>query len=146
VTAISIKKVWWLCAKGHEWKTTVSSRSRGSGCPRCSGGSISKASQEWLDSLGVSEEYREFAIKFPCRKRAIRVDGFDPTTNTVYEFLGDFWHGNPEVFDPEKVNPLSSEKYGVLYRRTLRRLERLRKAGYTVVFIWEKDFNLTRSS
>ena len=21
-------------------------------------------------------------------------DGYDPTTNTIYEYLGDYWHGN----------------------------------------------------
>lgn len=33
----SEKKVWWRCAKGHEWETMVNSRSKGSGCPYCSG-------------------------------------------------------------------------------------------------------------
>lgn len=30
-------KFWWLCENKHEWKTTVSSRSYGKGCPRCRG-------------------------------------------------------------------------------------------------------------
>lgn len=33
----SSKKVWWKCAKGHEWQATISHRSRGQGCPYCSG-------------------------------------------------------------------------------------------------------------
>jgi len=32
----SSKKVWWLCTKGHEWKTSISSRTSGGGCPICS--------------------------------------------------------------------------------------------------------------
>ena len=35
VTAGSIKTVWWICDKGHEWKATISSRRR-CGCPICS--------------------------------------------------------------------------------------------------------------
>ena len=31
------RKVWWLCAKGHEWKTTPRNRVNGSRCPVCSG-------------------------------------------------------------------------------------------------------------
>jgi len=32
------KKVWWICsACGHEWETSVNSRTQGSGCPNCSG-------------------------------------------------------------------------------------------------------------
>lgn len=37
VTTGSGKKVWWLCAKGHEWQATVSSRNYGCGCPCCAG-------------------------------------------------------------------------------------------------------------
>ena len=37
VTPMSNKKVWWVCGKGHEWKTTVINRSKGTGCPYCSG-------------------------------------------------------------------------------------------------------------
>lgn len=37
VTPLSNTSVWWLCDKGHEWKTRISHRSRGSSnCPYCS--------------------------------------------------------------------------------------------------------------
>lgn len=140
VTPYSNKGVWWECSKGHEWRALVSNRSNGRGCQRCSGGAISKVSQQWLDSLGVPEEFREYSIRLPGRKRAVRVDGFDPKTNTAYEFLGDFWHGNPEVYDFNGINPTSKKTYGSLYRKTLRRFEQLRRAGYNVVFIWEREF------
>ena len=30
------KRVWWICAKGHEWQATIDKRSRaGRGCPYC---------------------------------------------------------------------------------------------------------------
>jgi len=31
-----MKKVWWKCNKGHEWKARVSKRMGGHGCPYCS--------------------------------------------------------------------------------------------------------------
>ena len=31
------KSVWWKCAGGHEWKAIIGDRSRGNGCPFCSG-------------------------------------------------------------------------------------------------------------
>lgn len=37
VKAGSEKKVWWICDKGHEWQTCVGNRSKGDGCPVCSG-------------------------------------------------------------------------------------------------------------
>lgn len=33
----SNKKVWWKCAKGHEWQATIQNRNKGSGCPYCFG-------------------------------------------------------------------------------------------------------------
>ena len=35
VAANSMKKYWWICAKGHEWEATIANRNRGSGCPVC---------------------------------------------------------------------------------------------------------------
>ena len=37
ITPNSNEKMWWICNKGHEWKTTVNSRTRGTKCPYCSG-------------------------------------------------------------------------------------------------------------
>lgn len=37
VSANSGKHVWWICDKGHEWEAQINSRSRGNGCPYCSG-------------------------------------------------------------------------------------------------------------
>jgi len=37
VTSYSNKNIWWQCDKGHEWKSIVGNRSKGQGCPYCSG-------------------------------------------------------------------------------------------------------------
>ena len=36
-TSHSGKKVWWKCNKGHEWEAIIDNRSKGAGCPYCSG-------------------------------------------------------------------------------------------------------------
>ena len=38
--AHSGKKVWWRCSKEHEWEATINKRSKGNGCPYCSGRSV----------------------------------------------------------------------------------------------------------
>ena len=45
ITENSNKKVWWKCEKGddHEWRTAVSTRSSGNGCPICRGRVIVKS-------------------------------------------------------------------------------------------------------
>ncbi len=35
VTRGSTKAVWWRCENGHEWRTKISIRSHGTGCPHC---------------------------------------------------------------------------------------------------------------
>ena len=137
VSYASAKIVSWVCKKcDYKWKSSVSNRTGGSCCPRCSKGNMSKVSQRWLDSLSVP--VREYYISV----LGIRVDGFDPETNTVYEFLGDYWHGNPEVkkFNPTKINSHSKKSFGDLYKKTMDRFRLLEKEGYKVVFIWENDF------
>ena len=60
VVANSAKKVWWICGKGHEWQATITGRSKGNGCPYCSGRKVCqdnclqtinpKLSKEWHPS------------------------------------------------------------------------------------------------
>ena len=40
--AKSNRTVWWKCSQGHEWKATIDSRVRGTGCPYCSNNKILK--------------------------------------------------------------------------------------------------------
>jgi hypothetical protein len=136
ITYKSGKKVWWLCDKGHEWKTSLMHRAEGNGCPICSKGPVSKISQKWLDGLNIPVENREVWLK----DLKLRVDGFDPQTKTVYEFLGDYWHGNPEIFSAGDINPSNKKSFGQLFEETKEKIQTLEKFGYKVVYIWEKDF------
>ncbi|MGL4451781.1 MAG: zinc-ribbon domain-containing protein [Sarcina sp.] len=38
----SSEKVWWICKKGHSWKTNINIRTKGSGCPFCSNQKVCK--------------------------------------------------------------------------------------------------------
>lgn len=38
----STKKVWWICAKGHEWEASFNRRNNERGCPYCSGQRVCK--------------------------------------------------------------------------------------------------------
>ena len=67
------------------------------------------------------------------------VDGFDKETNTVYEFLGDFWHGHPK-FPRDKINEINHCTMEYLYNCTFQRLDHLKTLGYNVKYIWESDF------
>jgi hypothetical protein len=67
------------------------------------------------------------------------VDGF--RNNTIFEFHGDFWHGNPRVFNPNNINPVTGTTYEELYDRTQQRTKYLIEKGYTIIAVWELDWN-----
>ena len=112
----------------------------GQGCPKCSRAPISKIEMLWLDFIGIPEEFRHKTIKIG--KKNYHVDAFIPETNTIYEFFGDFWHGNPDVFDQNKMNIISKKSFGELYSKTQERLLVLYENKYNVNHIWEKDFKI----
>lgn len=67
-------------------------------------------------------------------------DGYDPNTNTIYEFYGDFWHGNLNKFPAEEINPITKTSFQELYNKTIIRQKLISDLGYNFVYIWESDF------
>lgn len=63
------------------------------------------------------------------------VDGIKD--NTVYEFLGIFWHGHPKYFDKNKINTAKNMTFGELYEQTKQRIYDIQAAGYNVIAKWE---------
>ena len=86
----------------------------------------------FVQHVGNGGEYRITGTNF-------HVDGFDFTTNTVYEFHGCFWHGCPRCY------PLRHESHLRHYDRTMQdvyettqqRTQQLRELGYHVIEMWE---------
>ena len=117
---------------------------RGHGCPLCAGTTVSSISQKWLESLGLNL-IKEHKIKHSTGYFV--VDGYYLTTNTVYEFYGDYWHGNPNCFDANRINPSLDKRFGELYNNTMLREKVLKDLGYNLITIWESDFydNKSRS-
>lgn len=110
---------------------------KGKGCPRCSK-RISKPETKWLDSLNIKKSNRQVSLSGLSNN--IKVDGYDPETNTVYEFYGDFWHGNPNIYNKNSTNPVCKKTYGELYQEVLKKEFVIKNAGYNLVTIWEEDF------
>jgi hypothetical protein len=112
---------------------------QGQGCPRCNT-YVSKGETEWLNCFDIQEQYRQTTIMIG--KKKIKVDGFDPDTNTIYEFYGDYWHGNLEMFDPDIVNTRCDPHATMqkLYDETIARESLIKNAGYNLITIWENDW------
>lgn len=129
-----------ICPKHGAFKQIPQHHVKGVGCKACANRNISKLETKWLDSLNILNENRNIYIIINSKK--YNVDGFDPATNTIYEFYGDYWHGNPNVkrFLEIKINKVNGVEFKTLYQNTLNREEELIKAGYKIVSIWESDF------
>ena len=134
-------KAVFICPTHGEFKQNPSDHLKGHGCASCGFEiSVSKNEVKWLDSLNIKNEFRQFPIN------KYIVDGFDPETKIVYEFDGDFWHGNPNFFEADDINPISKKTFGRLYKNTINKRKFLESLGYKVVSIWESDYKQSNLS
>ena len=111
----------------------------GAGCHICSQiYTTSKGEIDWLDSCSIDNRQVEIIID---NKKYI-VDGLKDTT--IYEYLGDYWHGNPNKFSKSEINPQAKKSFGDLYSETLSRFDVFRSKGYNVIHIWESEWHQTK--
>lgn len=111
----------------------------GNGCSKCRS-TRSKAGNKWLTSLGIPDDDAHREVKLLIDNRRFKADGFIPETNTICEFYGDYFHGNPDVFDPNEKSGLGDKTYGELYAATMERERIIKEAGYNIISIWENDW------
>lgn len=134
------EKIQIICKKHNEVFSQVAIyHSSGSNCQKCARSTVSIQELEWLDNIGILSENRQFTIKINDKR--IIADGFDPITNTVYEYHGDYWHGNPKIFKREDINPSTKTSFGELYQNTIDRENLIKSAGYNLVVKWQTDIN-----
>lgn len=90
--------------------------------------------EKWLNKLGVP--IRSQVIKMPGGKFIV-VDGYDSKTNTIYEFLGDYWHKNPLKYNLDLYDDYLKKFNRELYLGTIDRFKVLYELGYKILFCWE---------
>jgi hypothetical protein len=133
-------KVTIICPKHGEFKQTPNNHMiQKKGCSKCSK-NISKKELEWLDSIKNTSIIKQFTMKIG--EKVYKFDGYDPKTKTIYEFYGDFWHGNLNIYNSEDINQVSKKKFGELYNNTINREKYLKSLGYDIISIWENDFKI----
>lgn len=128
-------KIKITCKKHGVFEQSPTNHLSGQGCIKCN---ISKSRPEikWLDMLAIEEKFRQHIIVIQGKK--FKVDACKD--NIIYEFLGDYWHGNPDKFDLNLINRQVNKYFGELYKCALERIQLFEDNGYTVEFIWENDF------
>lgn len=126
-------KVEIICPQHGKFEQIPNDHLCGKGCSNCTY-RISKPEIEFLNYNNIPMDCRQ--------KRMIPyiVDGYDPKTNTVYEFLGDYWHGNLARFNPNKIHPKRKITYKILNRETFNKFDKLKQLGVKIKYIWELDW------
>ena len=90
---------------------------------------------KWLDSLNIPKENRNYWLLH--NGKSYIVDGIDLEKKIIYEFYGDYWHGNPKFYNPEDTNCFTKKTFGELYSKTIQRENELKYLGYTLITKWE---------
>lgn len=117
VTVGSTKTVWWICQRGHHYRTSINNRTNPShltiGCPECA------------NKISLPEKYlfQMFKLAFPDAESNVRphflkrmeYDGYSADSNTAFEYNGAYFHEGKEKSDFQKVQ-ISKEQGIVLFR------------------------------
>ena len=132
-------KIIVICKKHGEFKIIPWDHKAGKGCSSCSN-QYSKKAIKWLEYISSKNNIKiqhaeNIGEKYIFGKT--KVDGYCEENNTVYEFHGDFWHGNPSLYNQEQIHPRNGKKFGELFKKTLHKELKIRNLGYNYVCIWE---------
>ena len=101
---------------------------------------------EWLTWCQQHQAPHLQHAKNTCEYRIpgtkLHVDGFDASTNTIYEYHGCFWHGCPRCYPSryETHRRHCDRSMQDVYEDTKQRTQHLREQGYTVVEMWGCDW------
>ena len=138
-------------------------------------GNQSKEALQWLQWLdyekrkNVSEEERQFHDQMktpphqhPAHRRYIQhagnggekfiseiqttVDGYDPETNTIYQYHGCYWHGCTTCYTNQTESHFrhAGRQMYEVRENTRRTTQTLRRAGYQVIEIWGCEWAKTK--
>jgi hypothetical protein len=139
-------KVNITCHEHGEFLQKAASHLAGfEGCNKC--WKIKQHSKQqilWLELISklnnIKINHAENEGEFIIPNTRYRADGYCPETNTIYEFHGDYWHGNPNKFKCDEYNKTTNCNFGELYQKTLEKEKKIKLLGYNLVTIWESDW------
>lgn len=115
------------------------------------GKGYSKAALRWLEyearTRNIVIQHAENGGEFSIRtKKGYKwpVDGFCKETGTVFEFHGDYYHGNPKKF--KGTDLYHGKPYAEKWAKDAEKRKCFEELGYTVVVMWEGDWIETEKS
>jgi hypothetical protein len=145
----SIYPILWKCNKcNNNWKAAPNRiMSHQTECPNCCNSRYSRVAINWLEHLmnqyNIHIQHAKNGGEFAIPTTKFRADGYCKETNTIYEFYGDKFHGNPQIYGPnEYCHPfLLDITANELYTKTMERENTIINLGYNIIRIWEQEWN-----
>ena len=68
-----------------------------------------------------------------------KADGYCKETNTIFEFHGSRWHGDPLLYNKNSTIFFGTN-YGVLYENTIKKETFIKDNGYNLIVMWESKW------
>ena len=140
------EKVIIKCKKHGEFTQKASSHYKGyEGCSKCwKKKQHSKQQILWLEFISKLHnnkiQHAENDGEFSIPNTRYKADGYCLETNTIYEFHGDYWHGNPNKFNCDEYNKTTDCSFGELYQKTIEKEEFIKTGGFNLITCWENDW------
>ena len=115
------------------------------GCPKCqTKKQYSKQQIQWLNFIQTKDniciQHADNSNEYLIPNTKFKADGYCKETNTIYEYHGDYWHGNPYRFNSDEINKTTKCTFGELYQNTLNKEQQIRDLGFNLITIWESDW------
>jgi hypothetical protein len=138
-------KINVLCKEHGIFEISASNHLRGRGCQKCqTKKQYSKAQIKWLNFIQIKDniciQHAENSNEYQIPNTRFKADGYCIETNTIYEFHGDYWHGNPNVFCNNEFNKTTKCTFGELYKSTISKAQQIIDMGFNLITIWESDW------
>ena len=135
-----------ICLIHGVFNQTPNDHLNGCGCQKCGIGCFSKVAISWLEyiekteGINIQHAGNIGEKKLKIKNKLYKPDGYYEKNNTIYEFYGDFWHGNPLLYNETDIHPINKKTYGELYQETLDRENILKNEGFNLITMWESDY------
>lgn len=136
------------CTTHGGFRQISNSHLQGAGCPRCSK-RVSKPATEWLAAMAVLDgthiQHGENGGEVRIAGTRWHADGYSAELNKVYEFHGDYYHGNPRRYPADQANKTCKRTMGELYDKTCKRRKVVEDLGYAYEELWEDELEAAKT-
>lgn len=93
------------------------------------------------DALPNHDILQTYMIRCNDDKSTYFVDLVIKDVNIIIEYFGDYWHANPKKYKSDHLNKSKNKTAAEIWSIDEKRVKDIEELGYTVIIIWEDDFD-----